>query len=630
MLFSNSRHPPETENPLAITKGQTFKRCRQMLKFLQFNSLKSWMRRLSIAQKIGYGYSLAIGISILGTTTGLVLGNYYQEQAQQQLNIATQQQQLLSELEQVVVVVRLHPQQLVTTLGNSRQLEAEMTNFLTNVNGGKRLVAEIEYFIATHPEHLALESGEFNSLLKEYDANLDSYNQLVHYLWQQVKSTDSNPEQIESAQKQLLNFIRWQAAIDITRQFERISERLNQIKNVAELQQIQANQKLEQAEDLRRQIMVLTMLLSVGIAVILALITREAIARPLASVTQVAKAIVQESNFNLRSPVMTEDELGLLATSLNQLVQRVGEYTKELKLARQTLEQRVAERTQELTQALQELKQTQAQLVQSEKMSSLGQMVAGIAHEINNPISFIYGNLEYASTSTKGLLELIRLYRQEYPTPTPVIAAQMEAIDLDFLVEDMPKMLSSLRMGAERIQEIVLSLRKFSRLDEAQIKAVDIHEGIENTLLILNNRLNCQVNIIKKYTNLPPINCYPAQLNQVFFNILTNAIDALEEKQEFKQHGIEQFQPTIMIKTYQAEDGLIRVKIWNNGMEIMPEIKDKLFDPFFTTKPVGKGTGMGLAICYQIVEKHKGKIEVISAPGEGVEFAIALPTAVFV
>ncbi|HBY77151.1 MAG TPA: histidine kinase [Cyanobacteria bacterium UBA11148] len=625
MLFSNSRHPPKIANNLAITKRQNSGSYRNPITLLPLPLIKGWIRRLSIAQKIGYGYSLAIGVSILGTIGGLVLGNYYQEQAQHELTIADQQQHLLSDLENTVASVRSHPQQLVGVLGQSSRFDAEMTKFLAAMKSGKSLLLEIEEFIETNPHHLAINSTELKSLLKDYETNVESYNQLVQYLWKQINSDNLKPEEIQNLQQQLLNFMRWKSSTEITVQFEYLSNRLNEAKEFAELQQIAANHKLEHAEELRLQIMVFSIILSVGIAVVLALITRDAIARPLENVTQVAKAIVQESNFNLRTPVTTEDEVGLLATSPNQLVECVGDYTEELKLARQTLEQRVEERTQELTQALRELQQTQAQLVQSEKMSSLGQMVAGIAHEINNPINFIYGNLEYAKSSTQDLLELIRLYRQEYPSPTPVIQDYLEEIDLDFLTQDMPKLLSSLRMGAERIQEIVVSLRKFSRLDEAQMKAVDIHEGLENTLLILNNRLNRQINVIKKYEPLPRINCYPAQLNQVFLNVLTNAIDALEERRNLQQEEIGKFKPTIIIQTHKVGDRSILVKIWNNGREIPVDIQEKLFDPFFTTKPVGKGTGMGLAICYQIVEKHKGKIEVISEFGQGVEFAIILP-----
>jgi signal transduction histidine kinase len=426
------------------------------------------------------------------------------------------------------------------------------------------------------------------------------------------------PKEILAAQQQLLASIKEKKATTISVKFDRLSESLNRLKVAAETQQMQATKRVEEAEVLRKKIIIVSMLLSVLIAAALALITSRAIAHPLKAVTVVAEAVTQEGNFNLQAPVITEDEVGLLATSLNQLVQWVGEHTQELELARQTLEQRVDERTQELQAALQDLKQTQVQLIQTEKMSSLGQLVSGVAHEINNPINFIYGNLTYANEYTLQLFKLLELYQQQYPTPTNVIRDQLEVIDFDFIRADLPKVLSSMNMGTERIRKIVLSLRNFSRLDEAEMKAVDIHEGIDNTLLILNHRLKQGIEVIKKFDDLPLVPCYPAQLNQVFMNILANAIDVLLS---------EDTQPTkrIVIQTQKVAHNQIWVRIWNNGSGIPVDIRDKLFDPFFTTKPVGQGTGLGLSICYQIVEKHSGRIEVISEPGQGTEFAIALP-----
>ena len=251
-------------------------------------------------------------------------------------------------------------------------------------------------------------------------------------------------------------------------------------------------------------------------------------------------------------------------------------------------------------------------------------MVAGVAHEINNPINFIHGNLEYANQYIIDLLKLIRLYQQEYPQPTEAIAAEIAEIELDFLTEDLLKIFESMKIGSERIRQIVLSLRNFSRLDEAQMKLVDIHEGMDNTLLILNSRLKHGIEVIKNYGELPEIECYPAQLNQVFMNILVNAIDALEESGDNSKKGKTR---QILIQTQKLDSSQILVRICDNGPGISPAIQSKLFDPFFTTKAPGKGTGIGLAICYQIVEKHRGKIEVISSLGAGAEFAIALPAS---
>ncbi|HEY9873617.1 MAG TPA: ATP-binding protein, partial [Candidatus Obscuribacterales bacterium] len=262
-------------------------------------------------------------------------------------------------------------------------------------------------------------------------------------------------------------------------------------------------------------------------------------------------------------------------------------------------------------------------LIQSEKMSSIGQLVAGVAHEINNPINFIYGNLDHADYYTQDLLELVNLYQEYYPDPVPQIQERIKAIDLDFLIDDLPKMLSSMKMGAERISQIVLSLRNFSRVDEAEMKLVNIHDGLDSTLLILQNRLkpkarNRSIEIIKEYGNLPLVECYAGQLNQVFMNILTNAIDAFEE--------VPNRPAQIIIRTEFYHSDSVTVSISDNGVGIIDKVKARLFDPFFTTKPVGKGTGLGLSISYQIVvEKHGGVIKCESTPGEGTEFWIQLP-----
>lgn len=296
-------------------------------------------------------------------------------------------------------------------------------------------------------------------------------------------------------------------------------------------------------------------------------------------------------------------------------------------LLRQTneeLEIRVEQRTSELIQAnheltntLQKLQQTQGWLIQQEKMSSLGQLVAGVAHEINNPVNFIHGNIVYVQSYIQDLLGLVQKYQQHYPNPVSDIQAEIEVVDLNFLYEDLPKILSSMQMGGDRIRKIVSSLRNFSRLDEAGMKAVDLHEGIENTLVILNHRIKQDVEIIRQYEKLPLVECYPAQLNQVFMNILVNALDAMQS------HDVEASQ--IVIRTEVISDHRISVAIRDNGPGIPPDIKNRIFDPFFTTKPVGLGTGLGLGICYQIVEKHQGKIQVSSSIGQGTEFVITLP-----
>lgn len=289
-------------------------------------------------------------------------------------------------------------------------------------------------------------------------------------------------------------------------------------------------------------------------------------------------------------------------------------------------------RTYELSQTLDNLKQTQAHLIQSEKMSSLGQLVAGVAHEINNPVNFINGNLPPAEEHIHDIMTFIKLYRECHPQPHPKIKAWMEEVDIEYLEEDLPKLIDSMKLGCERIYQIVLSLRNFSRLDESESKLVDIHEGLESTLLILQHRLKNKSNqpsiqIVRDYEQLPLVECYPSQINQVFMNILSNAIDALEEHYlQYNPKEISLNPSIITLRTHQLSNHTIAIHIADNGFGIQENIRSKLFDPFFTTKPIGKGTGLGLSISYKIVtEKHGGKLYCQSVLGQGTEFIIEIP-----
>lgn len=285
--------------------------------------------------------------------------------------------------------------------------------------------------------------------------------------------------------------------------------------------------------------------------------------------------------------------------------------------------------TQRLQQALHELQLAQTQLIQSEKMSSLGQLIAGVAHEINNPVNFIYGNLRYVAEYAQDLLHLLAKYQKFLPVAPPELESELDNIDLEFIMQDLPKLLDSMKLGTSRIVEIVQSLKNFSRHDEADMKAVNIHDGIDGTLMILHHRLKADgcrpaIEIIKDYAKLPLIECYPGQLNQVFMNILANAIDALEEKM-----GNEEISPPtaqITIRTEVIDHQWVVIRIADNGPGMKEEVIRRIYDPFFTTKDVGKGTGLGMAISYQIVvDKHGGILKCRSQPSEGTEFWIQIP-----
>jgi signal transduction histidine kinase len=370
---------------------------------------------------------------------------------------------------------------------------------------------------------------------------------------------------------------------------------------------------------------------ALAVATILGIYTSRWITRPILKLSQASEAI---ATGQLDQTVESTNikELDAVAQSFNHMASQLQDSFNELAQTNAELENRVEARTAELSQTLVDLRRTQAQVIQSEKMSSLGQLVAGVAHEINNPVNFIHGNVTFVDEYAQNLLELVQLYQDEYPLPTSAIQAKIADMDLEFINQDMLKLLSSMKLGTERIREIVKSLRTFSRLDEADMKEVDIHEGIESTLLILQHRLKPKpdrpaIAVIRDYGKLPLVECYPGQLNQVLMNIVVNAIDALEEAkanctyQERKNNSDQ-----ITISTSVIDSQWVQIAIADNGVGIPKDVQQRIFNPFFTTKPIGKGTGMGLSISYQIVtEKHGGKLECFSTLGEGSEFAIQIP-----
>jgi two-component system, NtrC family, sensor kinase len=553
----------------------------------RFSPLKI-LQQLSIAQRIGGCCAIALGVTITGTLLGFSLANQYQAQALDQVHHSKKEVQMLHQLQMSLLRIGASQQEIAV----KKNLKEQIQQLEANFNGIEQSWQNLKHF--SHDANHTTEEHEIGipHFITTHDPfiqqSLKNLRQELHSL-QQKSYHQTAKTALDPSRK-----------VEFYGNFLLISQQLDALILTAYSESENTSFLLEKAEQQRIQIITSSIVISIMISLLLVFLTSRAIAHPLNTASRIAQQSIQNHNFDLQIPIATSGEIASLIGSINYLIAGVRQLLNERKAA-------------------------EAHLIQREKMSSLGQMVAGVAHEINNPVSFIHGNLSHVHEYLEDLLQIITAYQQQYPAPAPSIQALLDETDLPFLKEDSQRMVQSMYRGTDRIRQIVLSLRTFSHLDESDMKEVDIHKGIDSTLIILKYRLQSTlqrpISIEKDYAKLPLIQCYPSQFNQVILNLLNNAIDAIEEKHKIVSADL----PKLTIRTRQSTDG-IEIYIADNGVGMSEMVLPRIFDPFFTTKAIGQGTGLGLSVSYQIITKrHGGKLSCQSRLGQGSEFRIEIP-----
>jgi two-component system, NtrC family, sensor kinase len=556
------------------------------LKFCQ-----DWFDRCSIGRKIYLGYGCALAVALTGTAAGLLVGRQAYSLVEQRREDVLQEVSLISQFQLELAHMRLHRQMLTSPRISPEDLARNIVILKEHVVEVREVWAELkENYLDQHIVESTEETELLQRLIENYDTAVNQYTQQTGEELDLIAAAQPNRSGLGQLRAILLSPEDYQ----LDQQLESLAEDLEDLQAVAMDEQVTATADLEKAEVTLLIILLVSIGLSAAIASLLARTISRAIAQPINEVSSVARQVTEEGDFSLRATVKSQDETAVLATALNHLIARVKQLLDEQEVA------------------------TQQALMQNEKMSSLGRMVAGVAHEINNPVNFIYGNLRHVETYSTDLLDLIHTFETTAASLPQTVEEKAEDIDLPFLEADLPKLLQSMRIGAERTRQIVLSLKNFSHLDEGEAHPVDLHECLDSTLLILNNRTKKGISIVRSYGDIPLIEGFSGSLYQVFMNLLVNALDALEE------HPPEQ--PEITIKTDCLEDRTVRVQVIDNGPGIAPEHLSHIFETFFTTKPTGIGTGLGLAITRQIIEeKHGGRLFCQSTLGQGTEFTLELP-----
>jgi signal transduction histidine kinase len=602
------------------------------------NQFISWLRCMAIKQKIALGYALSLGVAVLGTGSGILIADYQQKLALAKVDDVLEELNLIRGLQVNVLQTSKNQLKIKGLLDRPAQLQQEYVEFKEDYQSFQQSWAKFKAFHSdTAGQEYLKDKGEvaaITNFFTKHEGVPEAYIQIIDRLLTKIDSATIKPANITSLQADMTEIERSVLMVKINTFSHDIFTLLRFIHEEYE----EAELALDASNTLRLWIIGGSMAASIAIATVLSLVTSRAIARPIQSLTQVTQQSLQELNFNLQASITNEDEIGTLTLSFNELIATVKQLLKEQQEYSHTLEINVCERTEELNNkniqlqdTLKKLHSTQIQMVQNEKMSSLGNLVAGVAHEINNPIGFLNGSINNTKDHIQDLLEHLALYQQYYPDAAAPVQENAVDVDLEFLIEDLPKLLNSMQGATDRITLISKSLRTFSRADTDRRVRANLQEGLDSTLLILKYRLKASekrpaINVIKDYGDFPEIECFPGQLNQVFMNIFANAIDVFDEMAQTKNFDELQANPQQITIRTEIISNQVLVRILDNGTGMTEDVKAHIFDQLFTTKAVGKGTGLGLAIAHQIVvEKHGGAIAVDSTPGTGTEFTIKLP-----
>ena len=591
---------------------------------------------LSIRQRIVAGYLAMLGVISFGAAIGWTVGNHYQIKALEEQIAVSNERQFLEDLHLAILLVR-PATKLLPVLESPKRFRQESQILLSQLLSVRSLIelhkeeSPVPHENAGQTDVAFRRKQTIHQFLSDYKSSVITVEERLFETLNRAKEQLSKPNGAAQAREEIINLTQSQEFID----YINFSDQLFEWQLRLREQESAAVETHGQSKSLRINIVVLSILISLVIALLLSMWLSRIITDPIREVVRVSQRITDQNDFDIRIPIHQKDEIGKLSYTLNTLLEKV-----------QGLLGEVNDKNHRLETTLSAL-HDQKFLFINDKMSSLSQLVAGIAHEVNNPMTFIQTNIPHLQSYFEDLLTVIETYEASHPEGNPEVEAITEHVDLMFLREDMPRIFRSLITGTNRISQIVLSLRSFARMDEAECKTVDIHTGLDSTLVMLQHRLVNEwhadgVKVEKRYGTLPYVECYAGQMNQVFLNILVNALDALD--QQFKKTSQSErpageqplgsdpsdieYHGTIFLETrFLSDEEQVEIAIGNDGPSIPPALQERIFDPFFTTKAVGQGTGMGMSISHQIVtENHKGSLSCISPAADwGVKFVIRIP-----